>query len=183
MTPGQFSAVLLRRAQRDGLTLQGTHSPMTSPASRSVTSSPRSTRAISSATPITAGSRLRRSPDRSAAGTFLDLIIRNDQRLTAIFAELHGRTNLTVEEGKLRDLYEAFMDTTQIEASALKPAAAELTRIDEAASLEDVARILGDPALRLQGPFDMRIQVDDKNPDAYLVRLTQSARPATATTT
>jgi predicted metalloendopeptidase len=60
-------------------------------------------------------------PDRSAAGTFLDLIIRNDQRLTAIFADLHGRTNLTEEERKLRDLYEAFMDTTITEAALTAP--------------------------------------------------------------
>src|SRR5215468_4895340 len=46
-------------------------------------------------------------PDRPAAGTFLDLIMRNDERLKAIFVELHGRTNLTEEEKKLRDLYEA----------------------------------------------------------------------------
>ena len=113
-------------------------------------------------------------PDRSAAGTFLDLIIRNDERLKAIFVELHGRTNLTEEEKKLRDLYEAYMDTTQIEASALQPAAADLARINAAASLEDVARILGDPSLHIDGPFAMRIQVDDKDPDAYVVRLTQA---------
>ncbi|HKO21980.1 MAG TPA: M13 family metallopeptidase N-terminal domain-containing protein, partial [Candidatus Eisenbacteria bacterium] len=113
-------------------------------------------------------------PDRSAAGTFLDLIIRNDERLKAIFVELHGRTNLTEEEKKLRDLYEAYMDTTQIESSALQPAAADLARINAAASLEDVARILGDPSLRSDGPFAMRIQVDDKDPDAYVVRLTQA---------
>src|SRR6186997_309328 len=94
-------------------------------------------------------------PDRSAAGTFLDL---------------HGRTNLTEEEKKLRDLYEAYMDTTQIESSALQPAAADLARINAAASLEDVARIQADPSLRLDGPFAMRIQVDDKDPDAYVVR-------------
>ncbi|HET9940557.1 MAG TPA: M13 family metallopeptidase N-terminal domain-containing protein, partial [Candidatus Eisenbacteria bacterium] len=113
-------------------------------------------------------------PDRSAAGTFLDLIMRNDDRLKAIFVELHGRTDLTEEEKKLRDLYEAYMDTTQIESSKLEPAAADLARINAAASLEDVARIQGDPSLRLEGPFDMRIQVDDKDPDAYVVRLTQS---------
>jgi putative endopeptidase len=113
-------------------------------------------------------------PDRSAAGTFLDLIMRNDDRLKAIFVELHGRTNLTEEEKKLRDLYEAYMDTTQIESSALQPAAADLARINAAASLEDVARIQADPSLRLDGPFAMRIQVDDKDPDAYVVRLTQS---------
>src|SRR5262245_14139192 len=113
-------------------------------------------------------------PDRSAAGTFLDLIMRNDERLKAIFVELHGRTNLTEEEKKLRDLYEAYMDTTQIESSGLQPAAADLARINAAATLEDVARIQADPSLRLEGPFEMRIQVDDKDPDAYVVRLTQS---------
>jgi putative endopeptidase len=113
-------------------------------------------------------------PDRSAAGTFLDLIIRNDERLKAIFVELHGRTNLTEEEKKLRDLYEAYMDTTA-DRGVRTPTGGRRSRAHQrAASLEDVARILGDPSLHIDGPFAMRIQVDDKDPDAYVVRLTQA---------
>src|SRR5512144_2896720 len=46
-------------------------------------------------------------PDRPAVGAFSDISIRNDERLKAIFADLHTRTNLTPEEVKIRDLYEA----------------------------------------------------------------------------
>ena len=113
-------------------------------------------------------------PDRPATGAFSDIAIRNEERLKAIFAELHTRTNLTPEETKIRDLYDAYMDSTQIEAAGLKPAAADLARIGALATPEDVARFLADPSLRLMGPFAMRIQVDDKNPDAYIVGLTQS---------
>jgi putative endopeptidase len=113
-------------------------------------------------------------PDRSTTGAFLDIIRRNDDRLTSIFAKLDTKANLTEEERKIGDLYDAFMDTTQIEAAGLKPAAGDLARIDALATSEDVARALGDQALHLDGPFEMRIQVDDKNPDSYTVRLSQS---------
>ncbi len=113
-------------------------------------------------------------PDRSGTGAFLDIIRRNDDRLTSIFAKLHTRANLTEEERKIRDLYDVFMDTTQIEAAGLKPAAGDLARIDALATPEDVARALGDQGLHLDGPFEMRILVDDKNPDSYTVRLSES---------
>src|SRR6185503_9941098 len=68
----------------------------------------------------------------------------------------------------------AYLDTTQVEASGLNPARRDLDRIAALKTLEEVARVIGDPSLRLNGPFLMSITVDDKNPDAYAVRLEQS---------
>ena len=112
--------------------------------------------------------------DRSAAGSWLEIIVRNDERLRTIVSELHAGGELDAERRKLRDLYDAYMDTTTIESGGLTPARPDLDRIASIASLEDVARAIGNPAWRLDGPFEMEIVVDDKNPDAYAVRLAQA---------
>src|SRR5689334_18455054 len=45
--------------------------------------------------------------DRGAAGAGLEVTLQNDARLKAIVADLHGRADLTEENRKLRDLYDA----------------------------------------------------------------------------
>ena len=114
------------------------------------------------------------APDRPAAGTGFEMVIRNEGRLKEIVAGLHSRTDLTVEEKKLRDLYDAYMDEGQIEWRGMKPAEKDLARIAALKTPEDVAKILGDRSLRLRGPFAMRIDGDAKNPDRYALLLSQS---------
>ena len=112
--------------------------------------------------------------DRPAAGVGLELNKENEEHLKAIIAGLHTRTDLSAEEQKLRDLYDAYMDEAQIEANGLKPAQGDLDRIAALKTREDVVRVMSDPSLRLGGPFGMFIAADDKNPDVYTVKLVQS---------
>jgi len=112
--------------------------------------------------------------DRSSAGSWLELILRNDERLRGLLAEASAAKEPDAEVRKLRDLYDAYLDTTQIEASGLAPARRDLDRIAALRTAEDVARTIGDPSLPMDGPFAVGIDVDDKNPDAYIVRLEQS---------
>ena len=112
--------------------------------------------------------------DRSGSGSWLELILRNDERLRNIVTELRATQAPSAEQQKLRDIYDAYMDTTQIEASNLTPARHDLDQIASIASLQDVARAMGDPAWRLDGPFRMWIVIDDKHPESYTVRLEQS---------
>src|SRR5437773_702660 len=113
-------------------------------------------------------------PDRPGAGVGLEMSKANEERLKAIIDELHTRANLTAEEQKLRDLYDAFMDEGQVEANGLKPAEKDLAEIASLRTLDDVAREMALPSLRLGGPFEMFIAADDKHPDAYVVKLGQS---------
>jgi putative endopeptidase len=113
-------------------------------------------------------------PDRPSAGAGLEMTLENDARLKTIIGELHTRTDLTAEEQKLRDLYDGFLDDKQIEANGLKPIDADLAKIAGLRTPDDVAREMALPSLRLGGPFAMFITADDKNPDAYVVRLAQS---------
>jgi putative endopeptidase len=114
------------------------------------------------------------APDRSFAGSWLESIERADERLRTIVAELHTRSDLTPEEVKLRDLYDAYVDTVQIEKRGLAPIQPALARIAAARTPQDLAELMTDPALRLGGPFRMRIAADDKHPNAYAVRISQS---------
>ncbi len=111
--------------------------------------------------------------DRSSAGAWLESVERSDAHLKEIVAEVHTRADLTPEEQKLRDLYDAYMDTTRIEAKGLEPLEKPLARIAAARTVEDAARLMSDPALRLGGPFGMRIEADPKHPDAYVVQISQ----------
>src|SRR6185437_4681588 len=60
-------------------------------------------------------------PDRSRIGGFTDLQILSEKRLRAIIDELHTRpaNRLTVDERKLRDFYDSWMNTAAIEAKGL----------------------------------------------------------------
>lgn len=115
-------------------------------------------------------------PDRRVAGVNLELERRNEAKLKSIVARLAARSDseLSAEERKLRDLYNAFEDTQQIEAAGLQPVKADLDRIAALSTAAQVAAFMGAPATQVGGPYDIGIDVDEKNPDAYVVQLTQS---------
>jgi putative endopeptidase len=114
--------------------------------------------------------------DRTYSGVNLELDLQNEARLKGLVADLAKTpdSQLSPEGRKLRDLYNAYMDTMQIEASGLAPAKADLAAIAGYKSLSDIAAAIGDPALGLDGPFGFYIGVDDKNSSAYSVNLYQS---------
>src|SRR5580698_10441527 len=115
-------------------------------------------------------------PDRSATGAFNDLRIRSETEMGTIIAALEAKpyASLSGEEKKLRDLYDAFLDQKQIDARGLAPAKKDLDTFANIKTLDDVATVMGTPRLMEDGPFDISIGVDAKNPDAYSVNLSQS---------
>lgn len=111
---------------------------------------------------------------RSYAGVNLELDLKNEEKLRTIISELERNTDRTSDETKLRDLYRAFMDTSEIEKLGLKPASEDLATISAAKTPEDIAQLLGRQELGLEGPFALNISVDDKHPTKYSVNLGQS---------
>src|SRR6185503_2908753 len=67
-------------------------------------------------------------PDRAQTGSFQDLQILSEQRLKVIVGDLEKQpySRLNTEERKLRDLYDAFVDTATIEARGLSPVQKDL---------------------------------------------------------
>jgi putative endopeptidase len=114
--------------------------------------------------------------DRSSTGSFQDLRIQSETRMGEIFAELDAKPydSLNVEEKKLRDFYDAFLDQKQINSRGLTPAQKDLTYISGLKTLDEVATAMGDPRMSEDGPFNIGIGVDQKNPNAYAIDLEQA---------
>jgi putative endopeptidase len=114
--------------------------------------------------------------DRSYNGVNLELNKQNEDRLKDIVATLKAKNDaeLSVEERKLRDFYNAYMDTAQIETRGLSAARKDLAKIRAAKTRAAIASLMGNPALQLDGPFAMYIAADDKHPNRYVLNLVQS---------
>jgi putative endopeptidase len=112
--------------------------------------------------------------ERSYAGVNLEIDKQNEARLRGIIDELHRKAELTEEESKLRDLYDAFTDQASIESNGLKYAQADLERIAKLQTLDEVAAEMGTAKLSLDGPVNMYLGIDDKHPANYSVNLYQS---------
>src|SRR5687768_12973736 len=109
-------------------------------------------------------------PDRTTTGSFVQLDIQSETRVRLILSELEGRrANLSAEERQVRDLYASYVDTERLERLGLEPARRDLAALAGLRTHEDVARAMASPELGTESIFDVRIGVDDKNPDAYAV--------------
>ena len=114
-------------------------------------------------------------PDRTTTGSFVQLDIQSETRVRGILTELERRrANLSPEEKQVRDLYASYVDTDRVERLGLDPARRDLATIAGLRTHEDVARVMSSPDIGTESIFDIRIGVDDKNPDAYAVGIRQS---------
>jgi putative endopeptidase len=114
--------------------------------------------------------------DRASTGSFQNLRVLSEKRMQEIAASLDAKPydQLTEEEKKLRDLYDAFNDQKQIDAAGLAPAKADLDYIAGLKTLDDVATAIGRPDLGLDGPFGGGIGIDAKDSSRYQYGLGQS---------
>jgi putative endopeptidase len=110
-------------------------------------------------------------PDRTSTGSFQNLQILSEQRMGEIMAGLEAKpyAQLNDEEKKLRDLYEAFTDTAQIEKRGLTPVKKDLAAIAHIKTLDDVARAMGSRAVPAGSLFGSYIGADAKHPDQYVM--------------
>jgi putative endopeptidase len=108
--------------------------------------------------------------DRTSTGAFDDLQILSEKRMSAIMAELEAKPygELSDEEKKLRDLYDAFIDTAAIEKRGLAPAKSDLARIAALKTLPDVARAMGDPSRQSGSLFGAFVGANPKNSNQYV---------------
>ena len=75
---------------------------------------------------------------------------------------------------KVGDFYRAFMDTDAINRAGLAPAQPALAAIAAARTRAELLRLMGRADVALMSPMQLRIRADDKNPDRYVVSITQS---------
>jgi putative endopeptidase len=75
---------------------------------------------------------------------------------------------------KIADFYGAFLNTGAIEQAGMAAAKPGLDKIAAAKTHEDIAGLIGAPDMGLDGPIGVYITLDEKNPDRYLVGITQA---------
>jgi putative endopeptidase len=91
-------------------------------------------------------------PDRAATGVGLEVFLRAEQRTADLIRELSGANPTPgTPERMIADYYAAFMDTAGIEKRGLEPLKEKLREIENIASKEDLARVLGE---RLRADVD-----------------------------
>ncbi|MGH6872896.1 MAG: M13 family metallopeptidase [Rhizomicrobium sp.] len=111
--------------------------------------------------------------DRASTGSFQDLRVLSEKRMQEIASSLDAKSDLTPEETKLRDLYDAFNDQAQIDKNGLAPAQKDLDRIAGLKTLDDVATAFGDPMLGVDTPFNGSIAFNPKDTNEYALIFTQ----------
>ncbi len=112
-------------------------------------------------------------PDRTSWSTFAVLANEAEQRLRELVEALPADAPPGSNQQKVRDLYRTYLDTDTIERLGLAPAKPMLDAIAAARTYEDVAKLLGRPDMPVQTPIGQFVTIDQKNPDRYIVALSQ----------
>jgi len=113
-------------------------------------------------------------PDRTQWGSFEELEELSEQRVRTIVEGLPADAPAGSVARKIGDYYRAYLDSAAIERLGLAPARPALEAIAAARTPADVARLMGRPDLALQSPLRVGMTTDQKNPDRYIVSITQS---------
>lgn len=113
-------------------------------------------------------------PDRSSWGTGSKLDSESERDVRAIIESLKPGAPRGSAEQKVGDFYRAYLDVAAIERAGLTPARAGLDAIAAAKTHADVATLLGRPDLGINSPINAGVTIDRKNPDRYIVGVTQS---------
>jgi putative endopeptidase len=112
--------------------------------------------------------------DRARWGSFDALDEDAQRKVHELIEALPADAPAGSAEKKVSDFYRAYMDTAAINRAGLAPAQAALAAISAARTHRDVAALMGRPDLQLKSPLQLAIRADEKNPDRYIVSLSQS---------
>ena len=113
--------------------------------------------------------------DRSRWGSFDMLIVKSENDIRDILRNVTRRSHADGStEQKVADFYESFLDTDAIEDAGLKPVEADLAAIAAASTHEDIARLIARSDVPFAGPIALFQSVDDKNPDQYVMDVTEA---------
>lgn len=111
--------------------------------------------------------------DRSRFSAFNVLSDRAEERVRTIIETAASKENPSVDEKRIADFYNAYMDVDAIEAAGLTPIQADLDRIRAAETHDDVLDLMSDAALGLSAPVSLSVYIDAKNNDEHRVYMSQ----------
>jgi predicted metalloendopeptidase len=112
--------------------------------------------------------------DRTVWGSFSELQAQSEEQVKGIVEGLSAKADAGGNEKKVRDYFQAFIDTAAIEKAGLEPARQALADIDGAKTHEDIATLMGRPDLPLAAPIGIYFDIDEKDPDKYGAMVTQA---------
>ena len=113
--------------------------------------------------------------DRATWGSFAVLREQADADVKSIIETAAGALAPPgTNQQKIGDFYTAFLDTRTIDHLGLAPAQAGLDAIAGLKTHEQVAALIAEPGIPLDGPIGYGISLDQKNPDRYIVTIGQS---------
>jgi putative endopeptidase len=112
--------------------------------------------------------------DRSSWGVFAELDERARGDLKQMIEAIPADAPPGSPQQKIRDFYRSYMDTAAIERAGLSQAQPALQAIESAHTYEELARLIGRRDLDLKAPIQIYIGTDPKDPDRYIVFITQS---------
>jgi putative endopeptidase len=113
-------------------------------------------------------------PDRSSWGAFYQLRANAEQDVKTIVEATAAKPAPQGSEKKIADFYNAFIDQAKLDSLGLAPAQADLTLIAAAKTHEDIARLISRPGFPVNGPLASYVDLDEKNPDRYIVGITHA---------
>ncbi|GAB3126349.1 M13 family metallopeptidase [Tsukamurella serpentis] len=112
--------------------------------------------------------------DKASYTTFADLSDRALGQLRAIIESIRD-PRARSDEARIRDVYDAFMDTERIDADGADPIRPELSAIDAAADKAGLLKVIGAHQRRgISGLVGYQVDTDPKNSSRYALNLLQS---------
>jgi putative endopeptidase len=112
--------------------------------------------------------------DRARWGSFDALDEAAQEKVHELIAALPASAASGSAEQKVADFYRAYMDSDAINRIGLSAAQPALDSIRAARTHRDIATLMGRPDLELTSPLQLSIRPDEKNPNRYIVSISQS---------
>jgi putative endopeptidase len=113
-------------------------------------------------------------PDRTSWGAFAHLDEEAETQVRALIEGVPADAAAGTDDQKVRDFFHSYIDTAAIEGAGVEPARKGLGEIAAAKTHADIARLMGRPDLGLSSPINAEVTIDEKNPDRYIVLISQS---------
>jgi putative endopeptidase len=113
--------------------------------------------------------------DRVTWGTFSILGEKAERDVKAIIDEVSAAGGAPgSNQQKIADFYNSYVDQAAINAAGLAPAQADLDLIAGLRTHEDVVRLAAAPGIPVAFPLGYYIDLDERNPDRFIVHITQA---------
>ena len=112
--------------------------------------------------------------DRSRYGSFSILRDKSEIRVREIIENAASKSDPSVDEKRIGDFYNAYLDQTTIEAKGIMPLKDDLNKIQRAKTHNDIAALMMDIEMGLDTPISPFVYIDAKDNEKYIVYMTQS---------